>query len=149
MAENTFNGDVKAVAAAYLRYSKSLRSDADPNAIWSPETDPDCAAYDLVDQAVRSGPADRAWELVLEVLRQAPDDDLDTQAAGPLEELVRRRGVALIEQVEREAHRDQRFRWALGCIWLDVGDLPPDILDRVVYASRGAIKPLQRPKGPG
>jgi hypothetical protein len=135
MAENSFNEDVKAVAAGYLRYSKSLRSDHDRNTIWSPETDPDCAAYDLVDRVIRSGPAERAWEIVLEILRRAPDGDLDTQAAGPLEELVRRRGVALVGQIEREAHLDERFRWALGCIWLTVGDLPPDILDRVVRAS--------------
>ena len=37
---------------------------------------------------------------------------------------------------------DERFRWALGRMWLDADDLPPDLLARVVRASGGEIKPL-------
>jgi hypothetical protein len=38
--------------------------------------------------------------------------------------------------------RDPRFRWALGCIWLLVGDLPSTELERIVQASDGQIMPV-------
>jgi hypothetical protein len=89
-----------------------------------------------------SGPAEAAWELVLEVLRRAPEERLDVYAAGPLEDLVRRWGVDLLEEIEKEASRNERFRWALGCIWLLVGDLPSTELERIVRASDGQIVPM-------
>jgi len=95
-----------------------------------------------VKHHIHSGPADVAWSLVLEVLRRAPDERLDAYPAGPLEDLVRRWGVDLVGNIEKEASRDERFRWALGCIWLLVGDLPSSELERVVRASDGRIAPV-------
>jgi hypothetical protein len=76
------------------------------------------------------------------LLQEAEDDDLGTQAAGPLEDLVRLRGAELIGEIEAEVERDARFRRALGCIWLSHGELPADVLERVVRASGGEIRPL-------
>lgn len=62
--------------------------------------------------------------------------------AGPLEDVVIRHGVELIDRIEREAERGEHFRSALGGIWLSVDDLPRDVLERVVRASGGEIQPL-------
>lgn len=132
--------DVGTAVRGYLRYSHSLRTD-DEDAVWEPE-DPDTAAYKAVENAIREAPALTAWTVVRALLQQTEDRELDVQAAGPLEELVRRRGAELIGEIEAEAERDPRFRWALGCIWLRLGDLPTPVLERVVQASGGEIKPL-------
>ena len=132
-------GDPQSLAAGYLRYARSLRRHDDPDGVWSPETDPDCAAYKAVDRTIRNGPPAQAWELVVEVLRQAPDEDLGTEASGRLEDFVRAHGASMIEQIER-------FQWALGFVWLMADDHPTDILERIVQASGGAIKPLDRSK---
>jgi hypothetical protein len=99
-------------------------------------------AYFAFREAIWDGPAGVAWELVTALLRAVPDERLETYAAGPLEDLVRLRAPELIDEIEREAQRDARFRWALGCIWMSHGEMPDDILDRVVRASGGEIKPL-------
>jgi hypothetical protein len=133
------NSDIASIAASYLRYSNSLSRDEDPDAVWSPETDPDCRDYHTVDDAIRRGPTDLAWRLVRAILDATDDDDLAHQAAGPLEEVVRLRGSDLIASIERDATQDPRFRWALGQIWLSEGELPRDILARVVAASGDTI----------
>ena len=131
----------ESLAAGYLRCARSLRCDYDPDGIWSPETDPDQAAYDAVDRLVRGGAAEDAWAVVLEVLRQAPDEELAGAAVGTLEPLLQRRGTEFVGLVEGAAAEDERFRWALGRIWLDHGDMPPEALARIVAASGGAIRP--------
>jgi hypothetical protein len=95
--------DVVSLAAVYVRKAHSLRHDRDPDGIWSHETDPDCYAYDRVHKTIQNGPAVLARALVLEVLRQTPDEDLGVQAAGPLEDVVRYHGAALVEQIEAES----------------------------------------------
>jgi len=132
------------LAAGYLRCARSLTRDEDPDGIWSPETNPDQAAFDAVDDAIGDGPIEFAWALVREILRGAPDEELAGAAVGTLEALLQKRGVDLVEHVEREADADDRFCWALGRIWLNVLDMPPDALARIVKASRGEIKPFGR-----
>jgi hypothetical protein len=143
---NTDNSTTKHLAAGYLRCVASLRHNDDPDGVWTPDTDPDQAAYDTIKRAIRTGPAERAWELVLEVLGQTTDENLATEAAGSLEDLVRHQGNNLIDQLEAEAQSNERFRWALGTIWLAEGDLPASVLERVVRASGNKIKPLTGPK---
>jgi hypothetical protein len=82
---------------------------------------------------------------VREVLRQAPDDRLGVYAAGVLEDLVRRRGAELVREIELEAGSDHRFEWALGGIWLDGANLPPEVVARVIRASGGKIRLLAAP----
>jgi hypothetical protein len=86
--------------------------------------------------------ADDAWDLILALVSSAADDDLGYVGAGPVEEFVRRFGAERIEQLETQARRSPKFRAALGRIWLSHGDLPPAILERVVRASNGQIRPL-------
>jgi hypothetical protein len=130
---------IDAVVDGYIRYSETLRRgdpDADANAR-------DAAAYDALEAAIRGAPAAVAWELVVTLLRRAPDAELDFHAAGPLENLVVHRAAELIGEIEAEAARDERFRWALGCIWLSRDEIPDDVLQRVVRASGGAIQPFR------
>jgi hypothetical protein len=99
-------------------------------------------AHSKLQRVVREGPAQLAWTLVSEVLRRVPDEQLDAYAAGLLEDLVRRWGTELVGVIEDEAERNERFRWALGCIWLLVDDLPSNVLARIVKASDDEIEPF-------
>ncbi len=129
-----------AVVQAYRGFQKRLAS----GEVASPP-DPDDAeeaGHDAFEDAIWNGPALIAWGLVLELLRTAPDGELGFYAAGPLEDLVRLHGAELIEEIEAESRRDTSFRWALGCIWLSHGELPADVLARVVRASGDEIKLL-------
>jgi hypothetical protein len=132
--------DYETVVRGYMRYRELLMRDP-ASAVWDPD-DPDQAAYDALEEAVAHAAPAVAWELLLTLLRRAPDEELDNFAAGPLEDVVRTRAPALIDAIEAEAGRDPRFRWALGCIWLGRGDMPDDILTRVVQASGGEIEVL-------
>jgi hypothetical protein len=130
--------DIATVVSGYLRYARTLRDDAHT----VDRDDADAVADDALRNAIFDAPAPTAWELVRTLLRQAEDDELSFHAAGPLEDLVALRGAELIDEIEAEARADKRFRWALGCIWLSHGALPAAVLERVVRASGGQIKPL-------
>jgi hypothetical protein len=51
------------------------------------------------------------------------------------------RGTEVVDLVEAEAARDDRFTWALGKIWIVAKGLPPDVVERIVIASGNAIRP--------
>lgn len=58
------------------------------------------------------------WRFVLEVLRRNPPVEvIENLAAGPLEDYLARCGETVIEQVERQAEQDPRFRSLLGGVW--------------------------------
>lgn len=128
-----------AVVEAYCSFTKRL-ADNDVTDFHADSIEK--AGHDAFENSIRSGPALTAWRLVLELLHTAADADLGFYAAGPLEDLVHLRGAELVGEIESEARRDSRFRWALGCIWLSEGELPDEILARVVRASGDEIKPL-------
>lgn len=130
-----------AMVQGYIRYSEA-RPWEDHGDAQADGEHPDYDARWALEDAIREAPAAAAWELVLTLLRGAPDEILEDCAVGPLENLVVYRGTELIDEIEREARQDPRFRWALGCIWLSYGELPDDILTRVVRASGGEIHPL-------
>jgi uncharacterized protein DUF6869 len=131
--------DHQDVVTGYLQYAEALSAGV-------PEESLAMRAAEEADARVRrliaDGPALEAWVTVRDILRAAPDERLGVVAAGPLEDLVRLRGPEVVEAIEVEAARDERFQWALGRIWLTVSELPPDILARVVAASRAQINPL-------
>ena len=134
--------EIRAIAAGFVRCSEALRDDLDPEGVWSPETNADQAAYDAVDQAIDHGSPERAWVLVRAVLQAADDAELAYHAAGPLEDLVRHLATALVDVIEAEAAENERFRWALGQIWMPAKQFPPDVEARLVRASGGAIEPF-------
>lgn len=134
-----------ALVAGYIAYSEWLLGPAKTESELdnqSPELLAAEKAFYATEDVLQNGPPAHAWELTRAVLRAAPDERLDVYAAGILEDLVRQWGPQLVGEIEREATSDERFKWALGEIWLSVADLPPDALSRVVAASGGAIHPF-------
>jgi hypothetical protein len=123
---------VAELAAAYLRH---YRTKARRHAF----------AYEEVETRVsQKGPdLDDAWSLVRALVDAAENDrELAYVAAGPLETLVRRFAPELIERIEAASRQDAQFRDALGMIYLAKGELPAQVVDRLVRASNGRIRPL-------
>lgn len=102
-------------------------------------------AVDEVNERVRHGDdlAD-AWAVTEALIEAADEESLGFVGAGPLEDFVRRFGARHILVIEARARQDPKFRACLGAIWLQPGDLAPDVLDRVVRASGGRIRPVGR-----
>lgn len=106
-------------------------------------TDSDFWAWEEIQKRVLWGEDPlAAWRLVQTLVSAAGDDALGYVAAGPLEDLVTAHAPALIHEIEAKARKDSKFREFLSLIWLSEGDLPPDILTRVVAASNHRIRPL-------
>lgn len=86
------SGDLNTLADTYLRHH-ATRSVED---FW---------ARERVDEMIRGGDLDRAWEITLLLLRKAPDDALGYIAAGPLEDVVDGYGHRGLDRVEQAANR--------------------------------------------
>ena len=54
---------------------------------------------------------------------------------------TRLRGTEVVDLVEAGVARDDRFKWALGKVWVVAKGLPPDVVERIVIASGNAIRP--------
>lgn len=119
----------------YFRFTDELRRGVPPN---TPEVDALHHAYTALEHTVRSGPINEAWLLVREVLRRAPDEELALYAVALLELFVNWRRDDAVPCIEREAADDDRFKWALGRIYLDA-DLSDDSLRRLRAASGDLI----------
>jgi hypothetical protein len=96
-------------------------------------------AWDRVGEIVRGPDAERAWELVVALVRSAPDDRLEYVGAGPVEDFVETHGAALVDWIVGEARRDPRFRAALASIWLVAEETPADVLARFQEVTGGQI----------
>ena len=84
-------------------------------------------AFDEVLEICFSDP-ERAWPLTLTLIAKASNPKaLSYIAAGPLEDLLKNHGSAVIDRVEIAARRDPKFRLALCDVW----GLSGDILERV------------------
>lgn len=71
------------------------------------------------DDRVGDTPKVDPIELMIQLARRAPDDEaLAHLGSGPLETYLDT-ATADIEQVDRAARRDARFRTALRCAWFD------------------------------
>lgn len=89
------------------------------------------AGWDGVDDRIERGGVE-ALDLILALLEGAPDDDACLAVgAGPLQNLLHDHGNELIDQIERVARREPRFRRALTGVWLDPGDLDPAVEKRL------------------
>jgi hypothetical protein len=61
---------------------------------------------------------DEAWEITRAVIEKASSHDaLAYVAAGPLENLLHMHGPAIIERVEQEASKSEKFVLALSGVW--------------------------------
>ena len=116
--EQSPSTDLTQLVEAYHRHGASKR----PEDFW---------AWERAGDIARGDDPERAWELVVALIRSAPDERLEFIGAGPLECLVETHAGALIDRIIGEAERDSRFREALATIWLSVENVPPAALERL------------------
>jgi hypothetical protein len=82
-----------------------------------------------------------AVEVIQSLVDAAPTDvELDFVGAGPLEDLLSHNGHGLtfVDQVERRARRDPRFRAAVAGLWLSK-DVPESVRSRLAALGVKAI----------
>jgi hypothetical protein len=118
--------DRETLITAYLRHTGQKTVDDE----W---------AWNAVEHIVRGHSAEAAWDLVVGLVRRAPDAQLGQVAAGPLEDMINVHGPGLVEWIEGESRRDPRFKEALGRVWLSRGTMPLAVEARIVAASGGRI----------
>ena len=82
------------------------------------KSDDDFWAWQRVDEIVRGGDLDRAWEITLLLLRKAPDNALGYVAAGPLEGFIDGYGDLGLGRAEQACDQDSRLQYALSGVWL-------------------------------
>jgi hypothetical protein len=93
--------DAEELAIAYLQYFESKRKE-------------DWWAWSDVDGLVRRD-AERGWEVTrMLVNKSASDEALAFVAAGPLEDLLKKHGPAVIDRIEDECRENDRLRMALS-----------------------------------
>jgi len=64
------------------------------------------------------GASDRLWPFILEAYkRDLPDKMIAVLAAGPLEDLLDKRGEDFIDRIEELARTDPKFKDLLGGVW--------------------------------
>ena len=114
--------EIQSLATAWIEQCRSRRQE------WTTE-------MELIDDAVRNRP-DEAWELILELIMQSPDEHvLSNIAAGPLEDLLSLHGDAIIDRVELGAERNLQFRRCLQMVWGE-NRISRPVFERLVRASR-------------
>jgi hypothetical protein len=62
-------------------------------------------------------PADEQWEVILELVREAPEGAIEAIAAGPIEGFLGRFGESVIDRVEQQAACDAKFQRILKGVW--------------------------------
>jgi hypothetical protein len=91
-------------AEIYLRYYHEKKAE-------------DSWILEKVDVATNSN-IDEAWEITRAVIEKASSNEaLAYVAAGPLENLLQMHGPAVIDRVEREAEKSEKFQLALSGVW--------------------------------
>lgn len=106
-----------------------------------PEKQGDFWAWEAVSEAISERP-EEGWNLVLELIREAPDKHiLANVAAGPLEDLIVQHSEAFIERIEEMARKDPQFRLALSGVWCE-GDIPKELFDRIHFYVSSVLEPL-------
>ena len=84
----------------------------------SPEYETNWWAVSEVIDWTLEGNGDRLWQFVLEIYkRDLPDEIIAVLAAGPLEDLLAKRGVDFIDRIEELARKDPKFNYLLGGVW--------------------------------
>jgi hypothetical protein len=64
------------------------------------------------------GEGDRLWQFILEIYkRDLSDKVIGVLTAGPVEDLLAKRGVEFIDRIEELARKDPKFNYLLGGVW--------------------------------
>jgi hypothetical protein len=102
-----------------------------------------CEVNDLVHED-----AAKAWLAIQTLVRHAPDEEtLGSIGAGPLEDLIRLHPLKFIQPIEKLAQRVERFRFALGCVWLKLEGAPENLVRRYWNASGRELRVVDAPFG--
>jgi hypothetical protein len=73
---------------------------------------------DLREHLVRHDP-DRCWELTCLLVNKANSDEaIGFVAAGPLEDSLRKHGLAVIDRIEQASQQNVRLQTALSRVWI-------------------------------
>ena len=92
------------LAATYLRHYSFKRHE-------------DWWTWEEVHSLVRLNPSE-AWEITRILVNTAPSDEaLAYVAAGPLEDLLKKHGPAVIDSIENESQQNGRLQLALSGVW--------------------------------
>ena len=83
----------------------------------TPEHDAIFWAFECMDAIATEAPSTALW-IITAALKLAQDDqDIDFLAAGPLEDLLDVNGPEIIEEIEKVAAENERFRYLLSGVW--------------------------------
>jgi hypothetical protein len=75
-------------------------------------------AWDSLNRLCDEAPLD-AWPIIVRLVEMADNDELlEDIGAGPVEELLRKHGPLLLNDVQTLAASDPRFRQVLSHVWL-------------------------------
>lgn len=109
--------DVEALADSWIRYQQAaLRQ---PSGV---DDEADFTAVKVVSELSRRDPRS-AIALIRSVLAKVSDEEmLAVLAAGPLEDVLAKHGPEVIDEVERLALQDHRFRELLFGVWRNTVD---------------------------
>jgi hypothetical protein len=90
-------------------------------------------AWEAVSKACTEDP-ERAWRLMLKILSATDSAHvIECLGAGPLEDLLAKHGVSVIDRAEKLATTDAKFRTCLSHTWQNAMSL--DIWGRVCRAT--------------
>jgi hypothetical protein len=104
-------------------------------------------AWSEVNDLTHDAP-EKGWLVIQALVRHAPDNaTLGGIGAGPLEDLIRLHAAAFLQPIEELARDDERFRLALGCVWLRLDDSSEALVRRYWIASGRELRVLDAPKG--
>lgn len=82
-------------------------------------------AVDRLWELVNDDP-DEAWTLIRGIISATSGEEaLCNVGAGPLEALIRYHGDRFIDQIESAARQDEKFRFALSCVWASDSPVGP------------------------
>ena len=105
---------------AYLDYGRKRRGGTKES------TKEERWAYDAVCKITDSDDPEEVLPFVIALLKVTPDDQLNWVAAGPLEDLLREHGAAVIDRVLKHAERCPQIRLALDGVW-GIEDMDPSV----------------------
>jgi len=75
------------------------------------------AFFEVLDWALE-GEGEKLWPFILKVYKHdLPENVMAVLAAGPLEDLLAKRGEDYIDRVEELARKDPKFSYLLGGVW--------------------------------
>jgi hypothetical protein len=131
------------LAIDWWRYQRLTEKEKDADSM---------VARECVEEFVNPVCAEKPHPLAVDVIQALVDaaadgDDLGQVGAGPLEDLVSHsgQGALVVDEVERRARHDPRFRAALRDVWLG-DDVAPDVRARLAQLGATDLTKPPRPR---